>query len=175
MFPIFDLMKGFLLVIILVVGCQGISKKETQAKAVVASMEIPTYSFDEFKSLLYQDDSKTYVINFWATWCKPCIKELPHFEELRSNYVAKDVEVILVSLDFPEQVEKQLIPFIKRKNLQSKVVLLDDPDANSWIPQVSENWSGAIPATVIYNGKQRAFYERSFTYEELETQLLAFL
>jgi hypothetical protein len=81
------------------------------------------------------------------------------------------VKVLLVSLDMHKMVESRLIPFIKEKNLQSDVVLLRDPDANSWIGKVDKNWSGAIPATVIYRNDKRNFYEKSFTYEELEKEV----
>ena len=56
-----------------------------------------------------------------------------------------------MSLDFKNQVETRLIPFIKEHNLQPKVVLMVDPDQNTWIPKVSSEWSGAVPATIIYN------------------------
>lgn len=90
---------------------------------------------------------------------------------MRKNYKESGVEVILVSLDFPEKLESHVIPFIEKHKLQSKVVLLDDVNSNRWIPLVSEEWSGAIPATIIYNKNQRKFYERTFTYEELITEL----
>lgn len=83
--------------------------------------------------------------------------------------------MILISLDFPSKYESKLKPFIVDKKLQSKVVALDDADANSWIPKVDESWSGAIPATVIFNKNKRKFYEKSFTYDELETELKQFL
>jgi len=76
-----------------------------------------------------------------------------------------------VSLDFPNQIEKRVIPFIEKNNLKGKVVLMADPDQNTWIPRVSKEWSGAIPATVIYIKNARMFYEQSFTYDQLETAL----
>ena len=121
-----------------------------------------------------QNDT-TYVVNFWATWCAPCVKELPHFETLTSNYKDKKVKVLLISLDFPHLYDKKLKPFIVEHKLQSEVVALDDPDMNSWIPEVSPEWSGSLPATLIYNRDKRAFYEQSFTYESLENKLKSFL
>lgn len=146
-------------------------KKETASSAL-----IPTLNFEAFDSeYLQQKNDTTYIINFWATWCKPCIEELPAFERINKEYSGQKVKVILTSLDFPERLEKQVIPFIKKYELKSKVVLLDDPDANSWIPKVSEQWSGAIPATIIYNQQERKFYERSFTYDELKSELTSIL
>jgi len=77
----------------------------------------------------------------------------------------------LVSLDFPKQLESKVIPFVEDRNIKSQVLLLKDPDANNWIPKVDSSWTGAIPATLIYKADNRKFYERSFTYEELENEL----
>ncbi|WP_224483516.1 TlpA disulfide reductase family protein [Robertkochia aurantiaca] len=134
--------------------------------------EIPVYDFDGLAPLLQSPGEKTRIVNFWATWCKPCVAELPHFEEIGKKYKDAGVEVILVSLDFPSKTEESLLPFVKEHNLSSQVVLLDDPRQNEWIPKVDENWSGAIPATVIISQNERSFYEKSFTFKELEAELL---
>ena len=118
---------------------------------------------------------KWLVLNFWATWCAPCVKELPYFEAVNKTYKDKNVEVLLVSLDFPRNYERKLKRFIKTHDLRSKNVAFDDTDQNRWIPAINKNWSGAIPATIIYKGDKRQFYERSFTQEELENELNQFL
>jgi len=125
-------------------------------------------------SYLKMQNDTTYVINFWATWCKPCIEELPNFEKINLVYKKQKVKVILVSLDMPKQVENSLIPFIKRKKLRSTVIHLKDSDANTWINKVDVNWSGSIPATVIYNKDKRKFYEQSFSYEALQKEIVLF-
>lgn len=132
---------------------------------------IKSYNFRDIEKYLTTDSDTTYVVNFWATWCGPCVKELPHFEKLNKQYASSKVKVLLVSLDFSKQVSKSLLPFIKKKNLRSEVIHLDDPDANSWVPKVDSTWTGAIPATLIYNRSSRKFYEQSFTYESLEKAL----
>ena len=129
-----------------------------------SQIEVPSMSYQELHPLLNQKGNKTYVVNFWATWCAPCIKELPYFEELNNN---KNIEVILVSLDFPKHKEKRLVPFIKKRQLSSRVILLDDDNENFWINDISSTWSGALPATLIYTQNRRGFYEQSFTKEEL--------
>ena len=121
--------------------------------------------------MLHQEGSKTYVVNFWATWCAPCIKELPYFEALNKN---QNIDVLLVSLDFPQHKESRLLPFIKKNQLQSKVVHLDDTNETFWINAIDTTWSGAIPATIIYNNQKRGFYERLFTQKELETLVESF-
>ncbi|NLP59180.1 TlpA family protein disulfide reductase [Lutibacter sp. B1] len=135
---------------------------------------IPSYTYETLEPLLHKEDDKTYVINFWATWCKPCVEELPAFEKLNATYKNQNVEVILVSLDFQNQIEKRVIPFIQENNIQSEVVIMVDPDQNTWIPKISKKWSGAIPATLIYNKHKREFYEQSFTYELLQNELKKF-
>lgn len=150
-------------------------EKTTDLSEETKQLAIPSYDFEEFEKLLQKNNDSTYVINFWATWCKPCIKELPYFEKINTEYADDKVKVILVSLDFPDLLEKQVIPFIESRGIQSQVLLLDDGDANSWIPKVDESWSGAIPATVIYNSAERKFFEKEFTYEELEKEIKSIL
>lgn len=150
-------------------------EKTTDLSEETKQLAIPSYDFEEFEKLLQKNNDSTYVINFWATWCKPCIKELPYFEKINTEYADDKVKVILVSLDFPDLLEKQVIPFIESRGIQSQVLLLDDGDANSWIPKVDESWSGAIPATVIYNSTERKFFEKEFTYEELEKEIKSIL
>lgn len=140
-------------------------------------LKIPSYDYASIKDLLEKKSDTTYIVNFWATWCAPCVAELPGFESVNAKYKDQKVKVVLVSLDFTKQVEKSLLPFIQRKKLQSTVLHLSDPDANAWISKVDENWSGAIPATLIYNGAKnlRKFYERGFTEEELKSEIKQFL
>ncbi len=145
------------------------------AEENLQSKELEVYDFNGLEKFLYTDTDDVYIVNFWATWCAPCVKEMPYFEAVNTAYSLKGVNVILVSLDFPQKYESKLKPFIINKNLKSKVVALNDPDSNSWIPKISEDWSGAIPATLIYNKDKRQFYEKSFTYEELETEVKQFL
>lgn len=132
---------------------------------------LDSYDFSGLEYFLHRNDGTTYVVNFWATWCVPCIEELPAFEKLNTEYKDRNVKVLLVSLDMVKMVETRLLPFIKNKALQSQVLYLRDPDADSWIPKVDPAWTGAIPATVIYKDGKRVFYERSFTYEELEKEV----
>jgi thiol-disulfide isomerase/thioredoxin len=170
------------LFILLLISCKTDKKTETTKtddvviqNSIKNDIQLDVLDFNGLEPYLTRTDEKTYVVNFWATWCAPCVKELPHFEELNANYKDKNVEVILVSLDFPQQYEKNLKPFIKKYDLQSKILVLDDIDMNTWIPKVNENWDGAIPVTIIYNKNKRIFYDRPFTYAELKTELKQFL
>lgn len=125
-------------------------------------------NFEQLKPLLHQKNDTLYVVNFWATWCAPCIKEVPYFEQIGQKYKDKKVKVLMVSLDFPQQLESRVIPFIEKQNMKNEVVLLDDPRQNKWIPQVDEEWTGALPATLIYTRDHREFHQKEFTFDELE-------
>lgn len=132
------------------------------------------YDFNGLDYFLKKDNDTTYVVNFWATWCVPCVEELPYFEKLNAEHKSDKVKVLLVSLDMHKMVESKLLPFIKEKQLGSEVLLLRDPDQNIWLPKVDPSWSGALPATIIYKSDKRKFFEKSFTYEELEKEINKF-
>jgi thiol-disulfide isomerase/thioredoxin len=125
-------------------------------------------SFKDFEPHLHFSNDTTYLVNFWASWCTPCVEELPAFERIGKEYRGKPLKILLVSLDFPSQIESRLLPFIEKHRITSEVLVLDDPDANKWINKVDPEWSGTIPATLIYNRQNRSFHEGSFTYEELK-------
>src|SRR5690606_8072833 len=148
---------------------------EEKSVIEVANPDLEVYDFNGFQKFLQKKDGKVYVVNFWATWCAPCVKEMPYFEKLNEEYKSDNVEVLFVSLDFPHLYDSKLKPFIKDKNIKSKVIALNDVDMNTWIPKVDENWSGSIPATIIYKNDTSKFYEQSFTYESLETEIKQFL
>jgi thiol-disulfide isomerase/thioredoxin len=113
-------------------------------------------------------------VNFWATWCAPCVKEIPYFEKIASEFENRKLKVILINLDFPNHYESRLLPFVQSNGIKSKIVMLDDPDANRWINQVDPRWSGSIPATLIYNKYERKFFEQEFTFQELKDAVTAF-
>lgn len=129
---------------------------------------IEVTNFEGLKPRLHHQNDTTYVVNFWATWCKPCIKEMPAFQKLNRQFADRPFKLLLVSLDFPSQIDSRLKPYLRENDIRAEVVVLDDPDSNSWISRVSEQWSGALPGTLIYKRNSRQFYEKTFEYHELE-------
>ncbi len=158
-----------ILSIALIFSCGSASPKETNQSVETtiplqnSSKDITTVDFAGLEPYLNLNDDSLRVFNFWATWCKPCVEELPLFEELAGEFNQTAFKLYYVSLDFPNQVEKKLKPFLKEHRLSGEVILFDDPDANSWIDKINPEWSGAIPATVITKKGQHQFHEGKFS------------
>jgi thiol-disulfide isomerase/thioredoxin len=136
-----------------------------------AQSEVPILRFKELEPLLYNNNDTVYVINFWATWCIPCRKEIPEFEKIQNEFQNQKVKIILVSLDFANQINESLIPYLIKNQVKSKVVLLNDPDMNSWIDKVNPAWTGSLPATLFYNKNTRYFVEDELNYEKIKLNI----
>jgi len=126
---------------------------------------------DGISELSLLSNDTTYVLNFWATWCSPCVKEIPIFEKLHKDKAQSKLKVVLVSLDFVNQLERRVIPFLEEKEISAEVRIMTDTDYNAWIDRVDPKWTGAIPATLIYNKDRRVFLEKELTYNELINQV----
>ena len=111
-----------------------------------------------------------YVINFWATWCKPCVEELPYFERLGEQYKNSRVKILLVSTDMRKDLNTRVKDFVSTKKLKQQVLFMNEINANKWIDKVSPDWSGAIPGTWFVNGNSGVNYfkEGELSLEELQ-------
>lgn len=151
-----------LLLGLLAMSCREAPKEIAQAQIIERA---------DFQKILNQDASeKVLVVNFWATWCAPCVEELPYFEDISRAY-DDEVEMILISLDDVENVDKLVNPFLLKNEITSTVKLLDDPYSAEWIPLVDPHWDGAIPVTLIKYKDNKRFYNQTFTYDELEKEI----
>ncbi len=124
-------------------------------------------SFDEVTTLLANTNDTTYVISFWATWCKPCVAELPHLEKLNTEFPA--LRVILISLDGENYWNTSLQKFIKKNNMNSEVWVMQQSKPTDWIDRIDPRWQGSIPATMFLNNSKgiKLFEEHEFTYDQL--------
>ncbi len=138
------------------------------------AQEIQSYSFEELEKKITDESSHQYlVVNFWATWCAPCLQELPYFESLSQDFPNAKLKVLLVSLDLEKD---KAIQFKEKKQLQSEVVYLNEVDFNAWINKISPKWSGAIPATLMLSpAGEKKFHEGEYTEAELYGQIKRFI
>lgn len=142
------------------------------------SQQVQVIKYAELQKILDQTGDSVLIVNFWATWCAPCVAEIPHFEKLSTQYASSQVKVILVSLDAASQLKKKVEPFVVKKGIKSaEVLLLDETDYNAWIDKVSPEWSGALPFTLIINTKtkMKKGFEKPFTEAELTAELKPFI
>jgi len=150
---------------------QNTKNKMSATKAITKKeQQVTIVNFEKLETILQKNDNKLYVVNFWATWCKPCVMELPEFMEVnKANQNNPNFKMILVSLDLVKEVDSAVKPFMAKHNIEVDVYLLDDNKRmNQWIPAVDTRWSGSIPATVFYkNGVKLDFKESILKKNEL--------
>lgn len=113
------------------------------------------------------------VVNFWASWCQPCVHEIPWFEKAVAELKDKNVELVLVSLDFRTSYPKELLTFINKKGYTSRIVWLDETNADYFCPLIDEKWDGNIPVTIMVNHKKnyRKFFSEQIPEAKLKLEL----
>jgi thiol-disulfide isomerase/thioredoxin len=136
------------------------------------SQDIPTWKIDDLEKFIKQSTKPT-VVNFWATYCKPCIEEIPHFQKLVKEYEADSVQLLLVSLDMEEMYPAAIKSFAERFKFTAPIAFLNETNADIFCPRVDEKWSGAIPATLFVNNNTgyRKFFEKAMSEQSFEAEL----
>src|SRR6185503_4768895 len=114
--------------------------------AISSAQELQLLSFNDLNQILNNHDGKTRVINFWATWCKPCTDEIPSLVKAEESPAYANVEFVFVSVDFQSQNQK-VKDKIKELGMKGILVQLNE-QGGDWIGKMDENWSGAIPYTI---------------------------
>ena len=134
---------------------------------------IPKWKMDDVVNYFSAKNDSVYVVNFWATFCKPCIAEIPGFIKIVKKYEGQKVKLLLVSLDLPADYPNKILAFVKKNNYASSIVWLNETNADHFCPMIDKSWSGAIPATIIVNTKTgyRKFFEAELSQEEFEKEL----
>jgi thiol-disulfide isomerase/thioredoxin len=150
---------------------------------IVVLIVTTTISAQEIKKIKITDLEKTIaeaktplIVNFWATFCVPCIEEIPYFQQEVKNHGADNVQLILVSLDLSDDYSK-IAPFAKRRKFTAPIVWLDETNADYFCPRVDPKWSGAIPSSLFINNTTgyRKFYEEQLSHEKLKEAIAAML
>src|SRR5688572_12771422 len=134
-------MKGILLAVtILIMGFK------------LSAQQVKKVRINEIEEIIQKSDHPV-IISFWATWCLPCIHEIPYFQETAKKYQDKDVELVLVSLDFKESYPSVIESFVKKNHYQASFYWLNETNADQFCPKIDPKWDGSIPATLFLNNK----------------------
>ncbi len=132
----------------------------------IYSQNIQILKFDALKQCIYNNSDTVYVVNFFASWCKPCLLEIPEFVTFDKGIKNSKIKLLYVSLDIKNDQEK-LLKIVQQYSLQN-VYLLDESNANNWINKIDKHWSGAIPATLIVKkGKYKKFIADAISSQTL--------
>ena len=138
------------------------------------AQEVRRVKITELEKLM-NESKYPLLINFWATWCKPCVEEMPSLIQEVKNHEADSLQLILVSLDDKENYPVKLQDFIRDRNYKGTFLWLDETNADYFCPRIDTAWSGAIPATLFLNKKiaYRKFVEAKLTDRSLQDILRA--
>ena len=138
----------------------------------VEGQNIPKWKISDLETYI-KNSNKPTVVNFWATFCKPCIAEIPHFQKLVKQYEKDSVQVLLVSLDMEEMYPAKIKAFADKFKFTAPIVFLDETNADVFCPKIDEKWSGAIPASLFINNRTgyRKFFEEEMSEQKFETEL----
>jgi thiol-disulfide isomerase/thioredoxin len=137
------------------------------------SQTISKWKIQDVVNYYSKNNDTIYVVNFWSTFCQPCIEEMPYLQSISKQYASKKVKLVFVSLDVKAFYPKKLNTFLKLHKITATTIWLNETNADFFCPAVDEKWSGAIPATIIVNNKKgyKQFYEEQFTPQQFEDAL----
>ncbi len=143
------------------------------ASVQVQGQEIKRWKINELLEYIEKSDS-ALVINFWATFCAPCIEEIPYFQTISKQYASNKVKLLLVNLDFKEYYPDKIAGFAKKHDFTAEIVWLDEEKPDQFCPMIDKTWSGAMPATLFSNkvNGYRKFFESQMNAERFEAQLI---
>ncbi|MGB3005554.1 MAG: TlpA disulfide reductase family protein, partial [Chitinophagaceae bacterium] len=119
----------------------------------VFGQEIKSVKISEVEKIIAE--SKTpLIVNFWATWCMPCVEELPYFQQEVKRHEKDSLKLLLVSLDFKEDFPNGISIFAVKRKITFPILWLNETNADYFCPKVDSKWSGSIPATLFINNNK---------------------
>lgn len=130
------------------------------ATAVAAGPKVPLLKPAAFGALIKQSQGKVLIINFWATWCGPCVAEFPELVKIDLAYRDKGVRMIGITADDLEDVKPKVIPFLREQKAQYENFLQDTDDPQQMVDVVMKDWPGVLPATFVYDKTGKLVWHR---------------
>ncbi|GEM_PF-2937044 len=166
----------------ILIGCQP---KKVAVEQLITSVEnipkVATLSVvkneTELQQLLSAQKGRVTLVNLWATWCKPCIHEMPALEKLHQNYQNKGVKIIALSLDELAKADSLVLPYWKSKGFSMDYYVIGTEDPSTIINKIDPLWLGVIPTSFLFNseGEKIETITGSLNYEGFEKKVLATL
>jgi len=144
--------------------------------AIIQAQEVKRIKATELAKTI--KESKTpLIVNFWATFCVPCIEEMPYFQQLVQEYKSKNVSLVFVSLDLKEAYPNKVIAMAKKLNLVFPVAWLDETNADYFCPKIDTSWTGGMPSSLFVNNATgyHKFFEDQLSKEKLEKEIQTML
>ncbi len=158
------------LLLILITDSICAEEKKSEKNTVINDLTI-----GKIETLLSERKQGLTIINLWATWCPPCVAELPHFGNIYKQYSDKDVRLYLINIEGKQAKDSVLKPFLQKNPLPCHVYLLEDGGPEELEKVLKTELSGALPITIIYNsdGKIVKKFEDSITENDIKSVLEA--
>lgn len=150
------------LLLALATGCE--QRKEVPGLENLLSPASSPKTFDDYAEiapLFAQENDTTYLINFWATWCKPCLEELPLLQRVQRDNREQPLRIVLVSLDTERGAIQRIPAYLEQRGIDLPTVVLTD-EGNDWKRALDEKWDGSLPTSLVYKGGLRYVYRRPF-------------
>ena len=147
------------------------TKLDSKPTAVdLANIDVSLLDAAGFQALINQHRGKIIFINTWATWCVPCIQEFPDLVRLKDFYKDSNIAFIGISVDFPDEVESKVKPFLHSQKINFPNYVQNFKQQEDLINLLNEKWRGAVPATFIYDrqGNQKSFLLGKHSFDEFK-------
>ncbi len=165
-----NIFNSLIIIVILLIGIDPVYGQEKETKVNDSSVE--KISIEKLNDLIKNRNGKYLLLNIWATWCVPCREEFPAINKLHEKY--KDqIEFIGVSVDYPDEVESKILPFLNSLSIKFTNYVNAEKDADKFISNLNQDWDGSVPATFIFDtkGKQVKYFTEGKTFDEFEKEI----
>jgi thiol-disulfide isomerase/thioredoxin len=170
---------AMLLAVLVGISCKGTNDRGRQAEKLrptsLARSGLAVEPIDQagLKNLIGERKGKILLLNIWATWCAPCVAEFPDLAKYSRTSDTTAVEVVAISADYPDEVDTKIIPFLESMNVSFRVYVAQFEHQEDFINAVNRFWSGALPATLIYDthGTERFFHVGQQSYDDFKREV----
>ena len=161
-----------MLLILWLVGVYGVCPAQSPIVEKTQSPIVEKMKITDLEAYIQHADHPL-IISFWATYCAPCIKEIPYLQSTVLDYKNRGVELILVSLDRQDHYPMGIGDFAKKSGYTSRIIWLDETDAGYFCPKIDPHWKGGIPSSLFINNetRYRQFFDRQVTDRQVEQQI----